>query len=351
MSCPLVSVIMPVYNGARFIGTAIESVLAQSYGNLELIIIDDGSTDGTREVICRHHDERIRLMVQDRNYGLVYTRNSGISKAHGDYIAMLDADDIALPERFKEQVSFFESHPDFVMIGSRLRVIDEFGEQTGETWDYPYRAESVPSRMLFHNCFAQSAVCVRRSALSDCGYRMEFPSAEDYDLWVRLARKGKVGNLSQYLLLHRRHSSSTSAVYPTVMEEAVLRIISEQLLGLGVEATSYELSLHRSVGECIAVDWTRQRLLDLDAWLHRLYWVNLERRVYSEDAFKEVIAERWFCACREAVASGVNICGIYFCSPLRASGCFVLLRDTKLFTRSLINSVLVKMGAKKESVR
>lgn len=346
ISLPLVSVLMPVYNGAQYIGAAIESVMNQSYSHFELIIIDDGSTDSTREVITRYQDTRISLTVQDRNHGLVYTRNNGLSKARGDYISMLDADDIALPARLMEQISFLESHTDYSMVGSRLRVIDQTGKLTGENWDYSFPVESINSRMLFHNCFAQSAVCIRRSLLSGCVYRPEYPSAEDYDLWVRIAKTGKVWNLPQYLLLHRRYSQSTSAVHSTVVEDAVCRIVTEQLLELGIVPNKCELSLHRSVGEKISSEWSSERLLNLEIWLQKLYQANQNKKLYPVAAFNDVIVDRWFCACREASLNGINISGIYFRSPLQRIGSRALLRDSILFTRSLVIGIVKKIRAK-----
>ncbi len=127
---PLVSVVMPVYNGERFIAEAIESVLGQGYRHFELLIVDDGSTDGTREVIARYRDGRIRLIVQKSNRGLIHSRNNAIAGARGEYIAFLDSDDTACRTRLAKQVAFLESNPDYAMVGAWVDVIDEQGRLT-----------------------------------------------------------------------------------------------------------------------------------------------------------------------------------------------------------------------------
>lgn len=345
---PLVSVIMPVYNGATYIRAAIESILNQTYANFELIVIDDGSTDDTRKVVKEYSNGRLRLVVQDKNYGLAYTRNNGINESCGKYIAMLDSDDVAAPNRLSEQVFFLETHADFSMVGSRLKVINDVGEMTGEQWNYPLSAELIPPLMLFQNYFAQSAVCIRRSSLPDCPYRLEFPSAEDYDLWVRIAQTGKVWNIPQYLLLHRRHSQSTSARFTAIMEDAVSRIVTTQLLELGVEPTKYELSLHRSIGEKIDCQWTSKRLQNLELWLLKLLAANQKKRLFSVASFKNIISDRWYSACRAAGLSGIEVVQLYIRSPLRLMEGRALLRDMSLLTRLFVNGMLKNNNTKSQ---
>jgi len=128
VSEPLVSVNMVVFNGERFIGEAIQSILDQTYTHFELVIMDDGSTDNTNIIVNSFSDPRIQFITSEKNNGIVHARNTALDISKGDYIAILDADDISLPARLEVEVSFLESNPEFGLVGGRAELIDENGE-------------------------------------------------------------------------------------------------------------------------------------------------------------------------------------------------------------------------------
>ncbi len=297
---PKVSVIMPVYNGEKYLGCAIESVLNQTYKDFELIIIDDGSIDGSANIVSQYADPRITLIQNESNFGTAVTRNVGLANANGKYVALLDCDDIASPDRLSVQIDFLENHREIVMIGSRVAIIDEDGNSTGMLWEYPAPAAQIPSILLFHNYFAQSAICARMSCLVQNRYRPEYPLAEDYDLWVRVARMGKVWNLPKCLVQYREHPGGISKIRADALERSVVMILKNLLNDFGVEATSDEIHIHRRVGDAFACDWTLQQLDELEAWLMKLEDVNDRARVFPVDIFKRQLGDRWFAACSAA---------------------------------------------------
>ncbi|WP_126446641.1 glycosyltransferase family 2 protein [Sulfuricystis multivorans] len=205
---PLVSVLMPVYNAERFVGQAIESILAQSFQDFEFIIIDDGSTDGTLAVLQRYaaSDPRIRLISRE-NHGLVATLNEGIELAQGEWLARMDADDIALPNRLAHQLKCLaERGADFC--GGAVQC---FGAWRA-LWRYPKTHEGCQVRLLFDVPFAHPTVVGRRAAFSSLRYREDFDRAQDYDLWQRAWAAGyRLVNTDEVVLHYRVHDGQVSA--------------------------------------------------------------------------------------------------------------------------------------------
>ncbi len=206
---PLVSVVMPVYNGVRFVQEAVSSILQQTFCDFELLIIDDCSTDGSFPLLkeIARNDQRIRLFHNNRNLGISKTRNKGIQLSRGKYIAVLDCDDIAMPDRLEKQVSFLEDHPHFGLITGNLIIIDENSREIGHR-RYPSEDEAIRRVMLRYNPFAQPASMYRRSLCDSVGmYREDMTSCADYDLFLRFAAVAKVANLPEYLIKYRISST------------------------------------------------------------------------------------------------------------------------------------------------
>jgi len=211
---PNVSVVLPVFNGEKYLKAAIESILKQTYTQFEFIIINDGSTDSTKQILLDYSDKdsRIKLIHQD-NKGLVDSLNRGVSIAQGKYIARMDADDISAPERFELQVAFLEANPDYVAIGSDIVLIDD--EARKLTTQYQLQDhESIQFAAFAGHCpICHPAALIRTDAILKSGlYNKEFYPAEDLDLWLRLSEIGLLGNLNASLLFYRMHGESISGV-------------------------------------------------------------------------------------------------------------------------------------------
>src|SRR3989344_7907586 len=199
---PMVTVLMPVYNGERYLRQYIESILNQAYKDYELLIIDDASTDTSRKIIHSYHDPRIRLIENTGNLGLIKTLNHGLSLAKGDYIARQDQDDISHPMRLEKQVGYLNSHPEIVLLGTRIDTIDQKGRKS-ESYGYSTASseDAIYWQLMFTNPFAHPSVMMRATTVRAIGgYDEYFIDCEDYDLFSRLTHAHKTTNLNEALL-------------------------------------------------------------------------------------------------------------------------------------------------------
>ncbi len=201
---------MPVYNGERFIAAAIQSIINQTWKDFELLIIDDGSTDQTAAIISTFQDPRIRYIPNGENEGIVYSRNKGLSLMSGKYYAPFDADDIAAPKKFEKQILFLEANPDFDMIGSWVRFIDQDGKLLQQKWTLRADVSIIKPMLLFRNYFTHSAVVIRKSSLLGISYRDGLHIGEDWQLYLDLLDKGKMSQYPEYLTFRRIHGHNVS---------------------------------------------------------------------------------------------------------------------------------------------
>lgn len=207
---PAVSVVMSVYNGERYLREAIESILSQSYKNFEFIIINDGSTDGSKKIIQSYKDARIQLINQ-QNRGLVPSLNTGIKTAKGRLIARQDADDISLPDRLQIQVSYLERNPNTVLVGSSMQVMDE-ASNIMHTHHVLLSDPELRQELLVRSPFAHGSVVFRREDAIQAGlYHTTHWPAEDYDLWLRLSTYGSLSNINQPLYIYRENTMGISS--------------------------------------------------------------------------------------------------------------------------------------------
>lgn len=211
---PKVTVLLPVYNSARFLGDALDSILAQTWVDFEILAIDDGSTDESLAILQACQDPRLRIIEHPHNRGLIASLNEGIAEAGGQYIARMDADDRMTPERLAEQVAFLEAEPEVAVVGTFVEFINVDGEVTG-SWntDRATPDEASISAMLPRtNCLAHPSVMIRRSALGGLRYDPRQPGAEDWDLWLRMRARGlRIAKLPKVLLQYRVHAGSIMA--------------------------------------------------------------------------------------------------------------------------------------------
>ena len=210
---PKVSVILPVYNAGKFLRQAVESILTQSFTDFELLLINDGSTDGSGAIIQSYNDTRIIYLENENNKGLIYTLNRGIDLANGQYIARMDADDIALPHRLQRQVEWLDKNPSTAAVASFSTEIDESGIECGfyQRDRKIVSAAQILKAMPVNNCLTHPSVMARTEILKAYRYSSSQKNIEDYDLWLRLLADGhRLEKLPEALLLYRVHSSSVT---------------------------------------------------------------------------------------------------------------------------------------------
>lgn len=209
---PAISVLLPVFNGERFLADAVESILAQSFVDFELLALNDGSTDGSEQILRKfaERDTRVRVFSRE-NRGLVATLNQLIDASRGELLARMDADDIALPDRFARQVDFMRQHPAVVCVGGATEMIDEKGRYL-TTLFMPQRNVDIQAKLLAgHAAVSHPSVMLRRLPMKQLGgYRADFYPAEDLDLWLRLGEWGDLANLAAPVIRYRLHGGSIS---------------------------------------------------------------------------------------------------------------------------------------------
>jgi len=230
-----ISVLMSVYNGELYLAEAIESILAQRFDSFEFLIINDGSTDSSEKIIHSYDDPRIRLENNEGNRGLVYSLNKGLNLARGKYIARMDCDDIALPDRLGKQFAFMEANPHIGICGTWFKAFDK---QTGwkRTVRFPVKDTAIRALMFVQSPFCHPCVMMRKDLFETCGlkYPSEYYRAEDYGLWVDFLNYTDGYNLPEVLLHYRRHETNETKLAEKKMSErnTTLRQIQKKYLDL-----------------------------------------------------------------------------------------------------------------------
>ncbi|MBK9758768.1 MAG: glycosyltransferase [Flavobacteriales bacterium] len=231
---PTITVLMPLYNGAAFLHEAIESVLGQTHTDFELLIISDGSTDGSDRIVRSFSDPRIHFIPNDRNRGLVAVLNDGIDHARGRYIARMDADDVMRSDRLAKQFEFLEAHVEIAVVATFVDLINTDGEITG-AWDTDRAAvdeDEIQSMMPRTACIAHPTVMIRRSSLGSLRYDPKQVEGEDWDLWLRMRSRGlRIAKIPEALLRYRQHLNSfTGAARARRVQELRLIVMRHRFL-------------------------------------------------------------------------------------------------------------------------
>jgi glycosyltransferase involved in cell wall biosynthesis len=209
-----ISIILPAYNAAKYIEQTIDSLLKQTFTDFELLVIDDGSTDNTINIIEKFTDQRITLLKNEQNLGLVKTLNKAAKLANGKYIARMDADDIALPNRLALQKQYLDEHSNIAAVAGWKIFIDEQGKEQG-IWELDRKtntANEIRKALVVKNCIAHPTVMIRTDILQQFLYHENQKNIEDYDLWLRLTANGlQIEKVQQPVLLYRVHGSSVTS--------------------------------------------------------------------------------------------------------------------------------------------
>lgn len=278
---PRVSVLMPVYNADQFLEESVGSILAQTYTDFELLLLDDGSKDKSLEIAKKlaKKDPRIRVLPNKTNVGIVKTLNRGISLARGEFLARMDSDDFSLPNRFEVQVKYLDEHPDISICSS---WIETFGNHNGNIWKLAVDPKLVKCTMLFYSAICHPAVMMRKKAVfDDLGLKYEGYHGEDYTLWVKVAKQSKLSNVPKVLLKYRTHSNSLMSTNAAANKEASDRVRMAQLKDLGINPTEDEFKIHGMIGRW-EFDDSAKFLLDSKAWFSKIVEANKNKSYYDQ---------------------------------------------------------------------
>lgn len=211
---PLISVIMPAYNAENYIAEAIRSILEQTYENLELIIVEDCSSDGTLDVIKQFYDTRITLIENEENHGVAYSTNRAIQSAKGKYLALLDDDDIAIKDRLELQVNYLEEHSEISVLGGRAQYIDEFGRVFREDGERKHNPRYIKSMLLLNAVgFCNGTVMMRRTFFieNELWYKEHCYGMQDHRFYIEASKYGNISTVDQFLLQYRVHDKNETS--------------------------------------------------------------------------------------------------------------------------------------------
>jgi len=224
---PLVSVVMPAYNAENYIAEAIESILNQTYKNFEFIIVNDGSTDNTLNIIKRYakKDKRIIIIDHKERKGISETRNNGLRAAKGKYIATHDSDDMSMPDRFQEQVNYLNKNPKVGVVGGFIDIFDDTTSKNLGIRKYPEKDEDLRKMVFFCSPIAQPASMIRKQVFNEIGFYREIDApSEDLNLWFRLGERFKFANIQKVVIKYRYHPHSMTGSKLRLMENRANKI-------------------------------------------------------------------------------------------------------------------------------
>lgn len=303
----IVSVMMPVYNGQKYLSEAIESILNQTFTDFEFIIINDGSTDRTEEIILSYADHRIIYVKNEENLQIVKTLNKGILLAKGKYIARMDADDISLPTRLEKQITFMRENPHIDILGTWFET---FGRKK-YIQKLPTEHEQIKSDILFYTPLAHPAIFAKSEVLKQYKYPENYPKAEDYALWTQLISRFQFSNIPEVLLLYRLHDHQASS-YPSFEQlDSSVKAANQFLIHFCDKFSKEDMAIH---GEII----TRKAIsLDtLEEWLLKLLTANKKSHFFAEHALRESAFLIWRAQCTLPRKNSIKVINKFYSSPL-----------------------------------
>jgi glycosyltransferase involved in cell wall biosynthesis len=295
---------MPAYNAEEYIAAAMVSVLQQTYSNIELIIVNDGSADNTRAIAESFKHSRLRVINHPGNYGVSESHNTGLSVAEGEYVAILDSDDIALPDRIERQVEFMQRNPWVGVVGGAVTQFGEIPKDLNTRHIFPpTRHEHLYAQLLLNASFNNTTLMYRRVALDRIYdvvekkyYVGNYRSAEDYNLYAKLLSSGwKAASLQRPLTLQRKHADSASN-HPDNRKNS-LDAQMTLLAQLGIFPTHEQKELHSKIA--FFKDYNFQQahkdkfLAAAGTWIRLILKSNIEKKVFSQRALRDVFFLRW----------------------------------------------------------
>lgn len=285
-----VSVIMPAYNAEKFIKDAIESILQQTFKNFEFIIINDGSSDKTEEIILSYDDSRIKYIKNNTNLGIVKTLNVGLDNANGKYIVRMDADDISVDTRIEKLYTHMESNQNIGVLGSDICVFGEGIEQY--VFEYSHSCNLAKAELMFNSSLAHPSVIIRKSILKDNNlkYEEEFKGLEDFVLWWRCSFYSEICSLDEVLLRYRKHKNQITKTRPEKFFKDFYSFCKERLDIFSLDFSKSEIDLFYKY--CIG-NYNEFSIGDLNMYiilLSKIIKVNNKKIIFSKYSLKRVSA-------------------------------------------------------------
>lgn len=283
-----ISIVMPVYNGEKYIKESIDSILGQTLKDFEFIIINDCSTDKTEEIINNYNDKRILLVNNESNLGIANTLNKGINIAKGKYIARMDADDICNFDRLEKQYKFMENNIDIGMCGSHVEVFDE---KSSRIHKCPIEHDEIHVLQMFNSPFAHPSVMIRRDVIEKnrLKYNSYYEGMEDYELWINMSKFTKFANINEPLLRYRQHQKQvTKKISEEQMKKS--KMIRKKIL-MELSNDFRDIEIDTFYDYCTNDIFKHEnRILDMFEIFEKIIRSNLKSNIYNHKILKQVIS-------------------------------------------------------------
>ena len=291
-NAPLISVLMPVYNAASYVEEACRSILAQAYTNLELIIVDDASTDDSICQVEQIKDSRIRILKNEYNMGLAASLNKSIRQASGQYLARMDADDICLPDRMMIQLQAMEKNPHISLLGTGLQY---FNASKYKNF-FPEGHAMCKAKLLFNVCFGHSSLMFRRAVFENDSnlYNSSLRQySEDYDLYSRLVDQFQFGNLKNLLVRYRTFNKSVKDEAESKRKANSRMVRNRLLLAMGIPENKLNMAVHAKASDLLRLE-SKSEYLEIGEWFEFLADSNKRTNYFDQSSLDVQLASQLF---------------------------------------------------------
>lgn len=316
---PLVSVLLPCYNAERFVEETMDSLLNQTYTNFEIVAINDCSTDSTLQILNRlaEKDSRIKVFNNEKNLKLIKTLNHGIDLCKGEYIARMDADDIALPERLEKEVRFLNENKDYDIVSTQFATF-RTGSSKTSLHTNPTKYEELQAYVLFKSGICHPASMIRKRLFTELGLRFEeeYLHVEDYALWSKALYVTKMGNIGgEPLLLYRVHSSQVSSLYEDLQRENKKKVFRIHCKHLDIDDSDESLDIYASIAEVMPSQSSFEYLDKCEKFILDLIEKNRKDKFGDQVFLEDMMAIHWMRLCANS-GIGLSVLKRCFSSPL-----------------------------------
>lgn len=301
MNKPLVSVLIPCYNVDKYVEEAINSILNQTYSNLEIIIINDCSTDNTGEILQQLAKKDIRIKVFDNteNLRLIKTLNKGIKLCTGEYIARMDADDISLPTRIEKEVDFLQTHADHDIVSTQFYTFRSENPAKRDLNHSPIYDADLRAYMLFKSGICHPAVLIRKRVFDELGlkFEQEYLHVEDYALWSKAIYKTKIANIPEPLLLYRVHEHQVSSLHEEIQTENKKEVFKIHCTYLGLPTDKESMDVYASVAESVPTHSSFEYLSKCEELMLSLVEINKKKPFCNNEYLDYMLSLHWIRLC------------------------------------------------------
>jgi len=301
MNKPLVSVLIPCYNVEKYVEESVNSILNQTYTHLEVIAINDCSTDATGQILHRiaETDSRVKVFDNEKNLKLIDTLNKGIQLCKGQYIARMDADDISLPTRIEKEVAFLEKNKDHDIVSTLFYAFRSGHPGKKKLHHSPLHDSQLRAYMLFRSGICHPAVMMRRHIFTELGlsFEKEYLHVEDYALWTQAIYKTKIANIGEPLLLYRIHQHQVSSMYEDIQTDNKKKVFKIHSRHLGLPSDDDSIDIYASVAECVPQYSTFDYLDKCEKLMLKLISINNDMHFCDMGYLRYMLSLHWLRLC------------------------------------------------------